>query len=102
MSLDTTITINYQGQLVPLNIKINITGNIIVREQVQTPAGRYDSYKFEALMTGSLSVGGVTVGSFTSKNYIWFSPGIGPVKHETPATASEKGIRRELTGYKVS
>lgn len=102
LSLDTTITINYQGQLVPLNIKINITGNIIIREQVQTPAGRYDSYKFEALMTGSVSVGGVTVASFTSKNYIWFSPGIGPVKHETPTTASEKGIRRELTSYKVS
>lgn len=102
LSLDTTITINYQGQLVPLNIRINITGNVSTREQIQTPAGKYDSYKFEALMTGSISVGGVIVGSSTSKNYIWFSPGIGPVKHETPATASEKGVRRELTSYKVN
>ncbi|MFN3133931.1 MAG: hypothetical protein ACK44H_00010 [Candidatus Kryptonium sp.] len=102
LNLDTTITVNYQGQLVPLNIRMNITGNVSTREQIQTPAGRYDSYKFEALMTGSISVGGVIVGSSTSKNYIWFSPGIGPVKHETPATASEKGARRELTGYKVS
>ena len=102
LNLDTTITVNYQGQLVPLNIKINITGNIVTHEQIQLPAGKYDSYKFEALMTGSVSVGGVTVASFTSKNYIWFSPGIGPVKHETPATGSEKGIRRELTDYKVS
>ncbi len=102
LSLDTTLTVNYQGQLLPLNIKINITGNISTREQIQTPAGRYDSYKFEAIATGSISVGGVTVASFTSKDYIWFSPGIGPVKHETPATASENGIRRELTRYKIN
>lgn len=102
LSLDTTITVNYQGQLLPLSIRINITGNISLKEQVQTPAGRYDSYKFEALTTGSVSVGGVTLASFTSKNYIWFSSGIGPVKHETPATHNENGKRRELVGYKVS
>ncbi len=100
--LDTIITINYQGQFVPLKIKTHITGNIVTHEQIQLPAGKHDSYKFEILMTGSVGIGGVTVTSFTSKNYIWFSPGIGPVKHETPATGSEKGIRRELTGYKVS
>lgn len=102
LSLDTTIMVNYQGQLLPLNIKINITGNISIKEQIQTPAGKYDSYKFEALITGSVSVGGVTVANFTSKDYIWFSSNIGPIKHETPASKNANGRRRELLSYRVS
>lgn len=102
LNLDTTLVVNYQGQTIPLNIKVGITGNISVKEEVQTPAGKFVSYKFEATVTGSASVGGIVVTSFTSKNYIWLSPNIGPVKHETPATPAERGIRRELTGYRIS
>ncbi len=99
---DTTLIVNHQGQMIPLNLRVTITGNISTKEEVQTPAGKFVAYKFEATVTGSASFGGVVVSSFTSKNYIWLSPNIGPIKHETPATPGARGIRRELSGYRVS
>ncbi|MCS7228413.1 MAG: hypothetical protein RMJ81_09720 [Candidatus Kryptonium sp.] len=102
LNLDTTIMVSFQGQQLPLNIKANITGNISKKEEVQTPAGKFVSYKFEAIMTSSVSVGGVVVQTSSSRDYIWLSPGIGPIKHETPASGNERGVRRELTGYRVS
>ncbi len=102
LSLDTTVLVNYQGQQIPLNIKVNITGNITEKEEVQVPAGRFTSYKFEAIITASASVGGVVVSSSTSRNYIWLSPGVGPVKHETPASGGEPGLRRELLSYRIN
>ncbi len=101
LNLDTTIFVNYQGQQMPLNIKVNITGNIDKKEEVQVPAGKLVGYRFETLVTASVSIGGVVVASSTSKDYIWFSPGIGPIKHETPATASSNGVRRELSSYRL-
>lgn len=101
LSLDTTVFVSYQGQQVPLNIRVNITGNIDKKEELQLPAGKFVGYRFETLVTASVSVGGVVVASSTSKNYIWFSPGIGPIKHETPATSSSNGIRRELSSYRL-
>jgi hypothetical protein len=101
LNLDTTIIVTTGGQQLPLNIRVNITGNIALKEEIQTPLGKFVAYKFEANVTGSASIGGVTVGTFTSKNYIWLSPGIGPVKHETPATATQPGIRRELSNYRI-
>jgi len=101
LNLDTTIMVNYQGQMIPLNIMVNITGNVSTKEEVQTPAGKFVSYKFESTVVSSASVGGVVVASSTSKDYIWFSPGVGPVKYETPATGSSKGMRRELSGYRL-
>ncbi len=101
LNLDTTIFVNYQGQQMPLNIKVNITGNIDKKEELQVPAGKLVGYRFETLVTGSVSVGGVTVASLTSKDYIWFSPGVGPIRHETPATTSRNGIRRDLSSYRL-
>ncbi len=101
LNLDTTIFVNYQGQQMPLNIKVNITGNIDKKEELQVPAGKLVGYRFETLVTGSISIGGVTVASFTSKDYIWFTPGIGPIRHETPATVSRNGIRRDLSTYRL-
>lgn len=98
LNLDTTI---FAGQQVPLNIRINITGNIDKKEELQVPAGKLIAYRFETLMTGSINIGGVTVTNFTSTNYIWFSPGIGPIRYEAPATVSKSGTRRDLSSYRL-